>query len=397
MLILTYWSFEDALIQSYTLPYLKIIRQHLSSDKKIWFQTLQKKHFKENNHSVRADLFKSGIIWIPCRYINFGYYALFSNIWQLIRLLLLCYANRVKVIHVWCMPAGIIGYFLSFLTGAELIIDSYEPHAESMVENGSWKYNGVKFRILFLFERLMSHQAKVIISATHGMKFYAKSRYGVSFDNFYVKPACVDLALFDIRKSRNIRLAKQLAINGKTILVYAGKFGGIYLEIEVFEFAKVVYDFYGDMFRFLVLTSHAREEIEAFCTKVGLPSAIVVSKFVSYPEIPDYIGLADFAITPVKPVPSKLYCTPIKDGEYWAMGLPIVITKGISDDTSIIADERIGVVLETLDAKGYSAALCHLNNILASDRQQLSQKIRDVAIKYRSFAIADDIYSKIYY
>ncbi len=229
------------------------------------------------------------------------------------------------------------------------------------------------------------------------MKDYAKLKYGVNFDRFYVKPACVDFELFNFNKRKNMQLAKELAINNKIVLVYAGKFGGIYLDKEVFDFIKVIYEFYGDKFRVLLLTSHKRDEIEYFCTNVGLPSEIVISKFVSHSEIPDYMGLADFAITPVKPVPTKLCCTPAKDGEYWAMGLPIVITKGISDDSSIIKNENIGVVLETLDLDAYRSALKQINVLLDSDRSELSKKIRAVAVKYRSFDIADKIYSQLYY
>ena len=58
----------------------------------------------------------------------------------------------------------------------------------------------------------------------------------------------------------------------------------------------------------------------------------IESLFVPYNQITDYYQIADFAINPVKPVPSKRYCTSIKDGEYWGMGLPVVITKNISDD-----------------------------------------------------------------
>ena len=35
----------------------------------------------------------------------------------------------------WCMTAGSLGYILSKTSGKNLVIDSYEPHAEAMVEN----------------------------------------------------------------------------------------------------------------------------------------------------------------------------------------------------------------------------------------------------------------------
>jgi len=153
---------------------------------------------------------------------------------------------------------------------------------------------------------------------------------------------------------------------------------------------------FGPTFRFLILTSHKRAEIEDYCHKVGLDSSIVISEFVEHAKIAAYMGLADFAITPVTPVPTKRYCTPIKDGEYWAMGLPVVITKEISDDSEIIEEENIGAVLNELNEKEYLIAIKKIDSLLKTNRTELKNKIRKIAEKYRSFAIAEKVYSQIY-
>ncbi len=395
VLILTNWAFDDALIQAYTLPYVRMIRRYLSSGKELWLLTREKDNSKFN--LINSTLMNSNINWLPelCR--GYGWRSWFLMIAQLIKLYFFCRAKEIRVIHIWCTPPGIIGYLLSVLTGARIIIDSYEPHAESMVENGTWIKNGIKHRVLFFFEKMMSRRADVIISATCGMRDYAQIKYNVNFDRFYVKPACVDLDVFNFRRVNNVKLAKSLCINEKIVMVYAGKFGGIYLDTEIFDLIKCFYDFYGDKFRFLLLTSTKRNLIDEFIVSVGLPSEIVVSKFVSHSDIPDYIGLGDFAITPVKPVPSKLYCTPIKDGEYWALGLPVIITKNISDDSSIILSEKIGVVLETMDPHGYRTVVRQMDELLKTDRMKLREHIRSIAVKYRSFDIADKIYSQLYH
>jgi glycosyltransferase involved in cell wall biosynthesis len=398
ILILTYWHYEDALIQAYTLPYVKMIRKYLSSDKEVWFQTLEKEELtKEKTDSIDKILQNSKINWYPQQYQKYGKRSFYANFLLLIKYVSFCRQNNIKIIHIWCTPPGIIGYILSILTKSVLIIDSYEPHAETMVENGSWDRNSLKFNLLFYFEKLMSRKAKVLIAAAQGMEHYAKIKYRIIPTHFYVKPACVDLELFNLSKQKNFQLTKDLALKNKIVLVYAGKLGGIYLDKEVFDFIKVLYNFYGDALRFLLLTSHEREEIDYFCENSSLPSEIVISKFVEHSEIPYYMGLADFALNPVRPVPTKICCTSAKDGEYWAMGLPIIITKGISDDSYIIENENIGVVIETLDINGYHLALKKINVLLKSDRNELSKKIRAVAIKYRSFDIADKIYAKLYH
>jgi glycosyltransferase involved in cell wall biosynthesis len=108
------------------------------------------------------------------------------------------------------------------------------------------------------------------------------------------------------------------------------------------------------------------------------------------------MAAADFGLTPVKPVKTKRYCTPIKDGEYWAMGLPVVITKDISDDSEIIKANDIGYVLHELSTAEYLLALNKINELLQGDKLNLQLKIRAVAKKYRNFDLAHSIYSTIY-
>jgi hypothetical protein len=398
ILIFTNWSIDDPLVEAYVLPYVKIIRKHLLPCKKISIYTLDKASTQEDEKVclIKDGLSRVGIKCISNKYYKFGFQAVISAVFNLIRLSVYCRSNEIGVIHVWCTPAGVTGYLLSLLTGAKLVIDSYEPHAESMVENKSWKYCGLKFSILFFFEKLMSHRAAILISLTEGMKNYASTKYGLSSDKFYVKPACVDLNLFNLCEVKNLQLMRHYDLIGKIVMIYVGKFGGIYLDNEIFDFANCAHKFFGESFRFLLLTSQKKEDINKFCLNAGIPSGVVIAEYIEHKNIPLFMGMADFAITPVKPVPSKRYCSPLKDAEYWALGLPVVITKDISDDSSIIEREDIGAVLSSFDKQGYELACQKIRILLDSDRDLLRLKIRGTANKYRNFEIADKIYSKIY-
>ena len=122
---------------------------------------------------------------------------------------------------------------LSKFTGAELVIDSYEPHAESMVENGTWKKDGLAYKILFSLEKKQTQRAKALIGTTAGMKQYALEKYGVEVKNFFVKPACVDLEKFS-PSEKDSKLLKEFGFENKIVCVYAGKLGGIYFKRRSF-------------------------------------------------------------------------------------------------------------------------------------------------------------------
>jgi len=397
ILILTYWSYPDALIQTYTLPYVRIIRKNLPSDSSIYLLTLEKDQSvlkKSKRAEITEKLKQEGVHWLPFAYKPFGIAAFALWIGISLKLILLIIRRKISMIHCWCTPPGAIGYFLSVLLNRKLVLDSYEPHAEAMVENGTWKRESLAFKLLFWLERKQTERASFIISATEGMREYASRKYSLDIKNFIVKPACVDMKLFSEDVVKDQILRHQLALEDKIICVYAGKFGGIYLEDEIFDFIKVASNHWGNAFRFLVLTNHSTNEMAAYCKRAGVALDCIVMKFVPHNEVPRYMGLADFALTPVKPIPTKRYCTPIKDGEYWALGLPVVISANISDDSDIIETNHIGVVLKTLDLEEYQSAVLKIDELRM--QPELRDRIRNIARKYRSFEIAEDVYKKIY-
>ena len=384
-------------MQTYTLPYVDIIRDIISPDRKIILVTAEQPHIaltKAAINEINKDWEKRNMQLLPESYNRFGLKKLVTYAGNLARLISIIKKEKVKTIHAFCTPAGSIAYLLSKFTGAELIIDSYEPHAESMVENGTWKMNGMAYKILFSLEKKQTQRAKVLIGTTAGMKQYALDRYGVDSKNFFVKPACVDLFKFS-PSEKNISLLKEFGLESKIVCVYAGKLGGIYFKEEVFDFIKLCFDRWKNDFRFLMLTNATKEEINTEMRRVNLPENIVVSKFIYHDDVPSYLSLGDFAINPVKPVPTKKYCTSIKDGEYWAMGLPVVISPRISDDSEIIENENAGVVVDFSDKTELLRSITKIEELL-QEKSALKNNIRQIAIRYRSFEIAKKIYKEIY-
>ncbi len=398
ILVLTQWSYKDALVQTYTLPYVSIIRKIVKPSNKIWVVTSEQEHIalqpdeiKAINNSWKQD----NMELIAQPYKKFGLRKLLSSVTQLYKLYRTVKRNKVDVIHAFCTPAGSIGYLLSKLTGKSLVIDSYEPHAESMVENGTWKKSGLAYKLLSKFEKAQTKRAAHLIATTEGMRDYAKNRFGVYVKSFFVKPACVDLEKFSPEK-KNESIRKELGLENKIVCVYAGKLGGIYLKDEVFDLIKACYEKWGNNFRFLMLSNTSKDEINFQLKRTGIPPDVIINKFIPHNDVPAHLALADFAINPVKPVPTKKYCTSIKDGEYWATGLPVVISPGISDDSSIIQNEQIGFVIDFYDSAELKNVVEKLDYLFSDVKNRPTQKIRSVAEKYRSYNIARKIYNNIY-
>jgi hypothetical protein len=397
ILVLTQWSFNDALVQTYTLPYVEIIRNIILQERKIIIVTAEQQQIaldEKEKELINREWKKKNMQLLPQPYKRFGFRKLLATVNHLLQLYRIIRKEKVEVIHAFCTPAGSLAYILCRFTGAKLIIDSYEPHAEAMVENGTWKKNGLACKLLLAMEKRQTRRAAALIATTAGMSQYALEKYGIQVKNFFVKPACVDLNKFS-SAGKDAALLKELGLENKIVCAYAGKLGGIYLKEEVFDFIKACFDHWKNDFRFLMLTNASKEEIGEEMKRTGLPESVVIRRFVFHDEVPRYLSLGDFAINPVKQVPTKRYCTSIKDGEYWAMGLPVVISPGISDDSAIIEKERIGAVLNFQLKIEIQKAPERIDSMMRSGHWS-KIKIREIAERYRSFGLAENVYKRIY-
>lgn len=400
ILSLTFWSYKSGLIQTYTLPYLRQIAAVIPDSSFIYLVTLEKDSMAisaSERTSIDNELLENKIKLMTFTYSRFGIKAALVWLFIMIKLFFIIFTRRISTIHSFCTPPSVAALVLSKLTFRRLVIDSYEPHAEASFENGDWSRSSFKFRFLFMFEKFISRGADVIISATQGMREYARVKYNATFDKFYVKPACVDLDLFSKDHIKDPVLLKELGLEDSIVAVYAGKFGGIYLDQEVFDFFKVAQDYWGYKFKVLLLTNQADSELEAWSKNSHFNMKALIKIFVLHSEVPKYMGLGDFGLTPVKPIPTKRYCTPIKNGEYWALGLPIVSTANISDDSEIIEENNIGAILKKFDSDEYLRCIKKIDAILINyESLDMYSTIRDIAEKYRSLEISKNIYKEVY-
>jgi hypothetical protein len=400
LLVVTYWSFNDPLVQTYTLPYIQIIRKYLPPGSHIYLQTLEQPSYvipRERFEEIKKEYAKQNIHIVSFPYARFGLKAIINAFTFIPKLLLLVHRKKIKGIHGWCTPGGGIGYIVSTFTGKPLVLDSFEPHAEVMVETQVWKRESFAFKLLFWLEKKQVKKARAVITLTHSMKDYTLRKYGVELKKYYVKPALVDFGIFNPEVQFDGELQKKLGLENKIVCVYAGKIGGIYLTKEIFDFFKVASDYWGDRFRVLFMTKHAEEDVLKYAHNASLDTSKVIVRFVPHTEIHRWMRITTFAINPVKPVPSRRHCTSIKDGEYWGMGLPVVITPDISEDSSIIEQNKIGAILKGFTKKDYLDTVKQMDSVInGTTRAELAARIFGIAQKYRSFTIADDVYKSIY-
>jgi len=401
ILVLTFWGYKEPLIANFTLPYLKILHEVVPSAE-LFLVTLEKPNqrlgaddIKKINSSLAANYNAS---LLSFKYMRFGVMAMFQWAARICRLVFFVRKKKITHIHAFCTPAGALGYLLKQFCKAEFIIESFEPHAESMVESGVWTKKSLSFKILFWLEKKQARSADCLIYLTAAMENYVKEKYQFVPRKTFVKASCIDVTKFsDPLFIKNTSYLHRLGLEQKVVGLYAGKLGGLYLEKEIFKAIKAGYELWGKKFKMLILGNSDPEFIEQEALQLGIPNETIIALFVKNEELPYYMGAGDFALTFVKPIPSKRYCSPIKDSEYWTLGLPIIIPSGISDDAGIVHSYHSGYVLSELSMKEYENAMRWVDQFLSSEKkEEVKNRMRRLASETRSMEKVKEVYLSVY-
>ena len=309
----------------------------------------------------------------------------------------------VKKYDVACVysegfPGAVIAHYVARLTGRPHIVHTFEPHTDYMIEGGTWKKTSWEAILLRKFETLVAKKAAVLMTATQAMIDIWQKKTKAQF---YRVPSCVDIKHFQFNEEeRNALRKKYNILENEVVFVYLGKFGGMYVEKELLDFFKEVnlsqenssYDF-----RFMVLTPDKKEKIEALIHQSGMEMKQFIIESLTREQVPSYLSAADIAFSGVRQYPSKRYCSPIKHGEYWACGLPVIVPDGISDDYLLVRKIEIGWCLPAFTKEAYTETVKKIFAEWCWEKQVgYRQRTREFVRRDRNVEEYQSLYAKIF-
>jgi glycosyltransferase involved in cell wall biosynthesis len=388
ILFLSYWSAYEGLSSATVIPNLRILAGFEAVDE-IIFCSIERENQepvpllldpKIKHIPLISDLQASVLITKANDFFKFPK-ALVS----------ICRTHKIDLILCRTSLAGALGYLVHKRINIPFAVESFEPHADYMVDSGVWKTFDPRLWIQRYFERRIKKTAHTLfpVSNHYQEKLLLE---GIRQERIIVQPCCVASDDFAFSPADRTRIRKNHNIpDGATVGIYVGKFGGIYYDSEAFELYAAAFRFFGGSFFLIILSADNSDGVQSYLKQFHIPEDRVVFLKVAHHEVPAYLSAADFAFSTIKPAPSRRYCSPIKDGEYWASGLPILIEPDIGDDSAIIQHEGGGVIL---DHHHPETAFKILQKTIAPGRALVSQQIVPIAFKHRRIALVKESYEK---
>lgn len=387
ILYLGYWSATDTLTQSVIVPRLQVLAK-IKEVEKIFFCSIERQGQVSFEKIDKTE-------WIGFesktkRNVLFTKFDDFTGLPKLIQKKV--EQEKIDLVIANSPLAGGACYLAMKKSSAALVVECFEPHADSMLESKVWTLWDPRYWVLKFLEQKQKKFAwrLVTVSEHYTRKLLAE---GVDQNKINTLANCLNISDFEFSvANRNMTREKLGWPSGAVVGIYVGKFGGIYYDQEAFALFKKAFDFFGENYRMIILSGHPKNEIEGKLNDVGIPVVKVLIQSVPHREVPDYLSAADFAFATIKPTPIRLYCCPVKDGEYWANGLPVLLEEGIGDDSDIVKEHGGGVIIHHQNpVPGFQ----QVRNLLLEGREVLATKIKPVALRFRRFELIEEYYDNL--
>jgi glycosyltransferase involved in cell wall biosynthesis len=301
---------------------------------------------------VRAGLAAEGIYWYPLKYHKGLPLAatafdclcgVLAGIWITLR-------HRPRVVHSRASIPAVIALTLSRLCGLKFLYDADSRLSDEYADNGHWTRDSLAYRLTSWFERKARDSADSIVTLTERLRGDFLDRLNVQVP-ITVIPCCVALE---------------------------SKYGPRYLLDEMLGFFRSCRAAMDNRSRLLIVTGDSACLFHEAAGSVGLARDDYSVLSASHDQIADWLSAADVGLAFIRSAECERGSSPVKIGEYLAVGLPVVVTSGIGDYSELIETYKAGVVVDQQQTDEWREAAVRLNSLL-SESSNLRSRIRGVA------------------
>jgi glycosyltransferase involved in cell wall biosynthesis len=260
-------------------------------------------------------------------------------------------------VHGRTFVGGVIGRRVATTLGVPFIYHNEGFYPDEMVDGGFWAEGSPMHRVARRIEQRLYDRGDglIVLSSRAARRVEQLASVRRRDTPVIVVPSCVDLQRF--------RPQPVAPREGALRVVYVGAVGGRYELDRAGRFVAVLAR--QTPVRLLIWTRESHEVVSGMLHRAELSSELWERRFVPHQEMPGVLASADAGLFFLARGSSELGCSPTKIGEYWACGLPVVTTAGVSDTDALIARFRCGVIVPEHTETAYRAAASELRALLA--------------------------------
>jgi hypothetical protein len=390
ILFLSPWPISDSLTKATVLPGLASLREIHVVDNV--YLVCPNARSQTSIAEMPEDFFPLGIQFLPLPLSTFpnnifrrliSSFAMFSHAIHSLR------TTKSKLV-VCRGTSGLYGFWLKVLFRVPYIVESFEPHSKYMLQTGTWSAWEPKYIIQSVSEFLVRRTADFFITVSEGYRNYLVTNNNISPSRTLTVPCIPRQEKFFFDHQVRARSRRLLGLEDKIVLVYLGKFGGLYHEIQYLRLWAPLFREYSTSIFLLVLTPQDPSLITLSLRQYGFDESQFHVTSCHHSEVNEYLNAADIALSFINAGAWSFACSPVKHGEYWACGLPLIMPYGIGDESKWLEADKMGSMANFSDSKSISSAFIFTLDIL-SDPDHRS-RIQSLGNLRRNPALITDAY-----
>jgi glycosyltransferase involved in cell wall biosynthesis len=264
--------------------------------------------------------------------------------------LLMCVLLRYRtgVIHARNYPAALLCLLIRYVFGIPYIFDMRDLYPEKGIEAGIFCKGDWSYKMWKRIELRLIYASSSVITTSVPFRDYAITE--LRADTFKVKmfPNCVSTDRFspDQRKREEIRTRYGLA--DKFVLIHSGAFGTSQ-DLPVVGAYFMKWMRFANVKAHLVILCGTKEylpHIREVLATVGVPVEAYTLINPMFSDVPELLLLGDVGLHLETMAIATPYCIAVKDGEYLASGLPVVVTPWLRGIAGMIEEYEAGIVVD---------------------------------------------------
>jgi len=391
ILYISYDGLTDQLGQSQILPYIiglsevGYIFTIISAEKSEIYDRERKiisKICKENN-----------IDWRPIRYTKKP--PILSTIKDIKKIQKLAFKihkqKQFYAVHCRSYIPAIIGLKMQQKYGVKFIFDMRGFWADERIDGKIWDLNKHHYRLDYKYfkkkETQFCDNADAIVSLTHIGKKIMQDEWKVK-KPISVIPCAVDTNLFKPDNKENLQSQIQ---KSELTLGYLGSIGTWYMLDEMLDFFKILLDKYPKAkFKFITREEPAIILNKAIARNINIDRFDISS--AQRDEVVNELLKIDVGIFFIKPTFSKQASSPVKQGEFMAMGIPVITNTGVGDTDNIINKYDSGMLIKKFTYEEYRRVI----NLIPEKIKENKVSILKGADEYFSLKNGVNTYLQLY-
>ena len=296
--------------------------------------------------------------------------------------------ENFDIVHTRSYIPSLIALSLKKKFKLKWLFDMRGFWADERIDGNIWNLSKLHYRWIYSYfkrkEKTFFQKADAIVSLTYKAKKWMLEQWKVATP-INVIPCATDTVFFKPKQIEFIHKQENITLG------YLGSIGTWYMLDEMLDFFKVLQSKYPKA-KFKFITREDKNTILDKAKEKGINSSAFTIKAAKREDVPKELSSIDLGIFFIKDKFSKKASSPVKQGEFMSMGIPVITAKNIGDTDFIIEKYKSGIWVDNFTETAYQKAIEEIPNLLLLTPNDIRKGAED----YFSLEKGVDTYQKIY-